>query len=120
MRRAVKCQCTDKNCTRWYVDPEAGQEDIGEFTEEQAKQVANFLDVMDREENNVSAIDTFTTDAMDALEKVMSDYLSVRGKVDGIISPNNIIPVRADVIGSAYTEIKSLRKKLVAAESKFS
>ena len=114
MRRAVKCRCTDKNCTRWYVDPEASQEDIGEFTEEQARQVGRLLDKIDHESGY--QLDN-TEDILRRLE-IEENILGLQYKYGGTyIPPNYIVPVRSDLLSAAYIEIKSLRKQLREKET---
>lgn len=110
MRKAFKCRCTDENCTRWYVDPEASQEDIGEFTEDQATQVVILLDTIDREADKPTATDAFTGDVANLLSNVMAENLVARRQT--LFKPNTIVAVRVDLLSAAYLEIESLRKQL--------
>jgi len=45
---AIKCDCSDKTCANWHVDPVAAVPGVC-FTEEQAKMVADVLN-MDAED----------------------------------------------------------------------
>lgn len=108
MYQATRCPCGHRACKDWHVEPVAAFQGV-KFTEAQARVVADLLNAME-----LTAPEPETKPIVTCLRTEIASWAK---RFDTrFLAPNAIVPVRADLLTLALSEIDQSNTKRRALE----